>query len=53
MEEGSIWIGSPSGSTRDPVSRWESARDDAVPGEQHLPERPAEAKVCSQEGRLD
>src|SRR5262245_17013391 len=49
MDEGSIWIGSPSGYTRYPVSPWESARYDAVPGEQHLPERPAKAKVCSQE----
>jgi len=24
-----------------------------VPGEQHLPERQAEVKVCSQEGLLD
>ena len=52
MEKGSNWTDSPSGSTRDPVSRWESARDDAVPGAQQLPERPAEAKVWSQEGRL-
>src|SRR5262249_19751823 len=44
---------SPSGHTRYPVSRWESARYDAVLGEQHLPARPAEVKVCTQEGRLD
>ena len=52
MDEGSSWTGSPSGSTRDPVSRWESARCDAVLGEQHLPERHAEVKVCTQEGML-
>jgi len=53
MDKESIWTGSPSGYTRYPVSPWESARYDAVPGEQHLPERHAEAKVCSQEGLLD
>jgi hypothetical protein len=34
------------------MSRWESARYDAVPGEQHLPERHAEVKVYNQEGML-
>jgi hypothetical protein len=53
MDEGSSWTGSPFGYTRDPMSRWESARYAAVLGEQHLPERHAEAKVCSQEGMLD
>src|SRR5262247_1537640 len=52
MDEGSSWTGSPSGYTRYPVSRWESARYDAMPGEPHLPERPSEAKVCTQEGML-
>ena len=46
------WTSSPSGYARYPVSHWESARDDAVPGEQHLPERHAEAKVGAQEGML-
>ena len=52
MDEGSRETGSPSGYTRYPVSRWESARYNAVPGEQQLPERHAEAKVCTQEGML-
>src|SRR5215470_17418024 len=42
MGKGASWTGSPSGSTRSPVSPWESARCDAVPGEQPLPARPAE-----------
>jgi|SRR4029434_3892842 hypothetical protein len=53
MEEGSSWTGSPSAYTRYPVSRWESGRCDAVPGEQHLAERQAEAKLCSQAGMLN
>ena len=52
MDEGSSRTGSPLGYTRYPMSRWESARYDAVLGEQPLPERHAEAKVCSQEGML-
>ena len=53
MDERSIGTSSPSGYIRYPESRWESARQDALPGEQHLPERRVEAKVCSQEGMLD
>ena len=40
----------PSGETRDPVRRGASAREDAVPGEPHLPARHAEGKAWTQEG---
>jgi len=53
MDERPKQAGSPSGYTRYPESRWDSARQDALPGEQHIPERHAEVKVCIQEGMLD